>query len=78
VKRFLSRLLSGRSLAVVDFYLRPSLRLPTTTDPFNGQRHRQQLFLELLSVLDLRAIVETGTFRGNTTDFLAARAHVPV
>jgi hypothetical protein len=77
VKRFLSRLLPGRLLAVADFYLRPGLREPTTS-PFNGQRYRQQLFLELLGVLDLRTIVETGTFRGSTTDFLAAASHVPV
>ncbi len=39
--------------------------------PFNGQSGRQALVLDLLRILDPVAVVETGTFRGITTEWLA-------
>jgi hypothetical protein len=39
--------------------------------PFNGQRFRQLLFWALIEKLEPAAIVETGTFRGATTDLLS-------
>ena len=46
--------------------------------PFNGQRCRQTMFEQLVSCLGFSAIVETGTFRGSTTQFMADRADVPL
>jgi hypothetical protein len=39
--------------------------------PFNGQRHRAKMFEELQAAFHARTIVETGTYRGWTTDLFA-------
>lgn len=39
--------------------------------PFNGQKFRQQIFNDLWKTFHFTGIVETGTFRGVTTDFMA-------
>jgi hypothetical protein len=46
--------------------------------PFNGQKYRQKLFRELMHQIQFNAIVETGTYRGATTKFLAAESDRPV
>jgi predicted nucleic acid-binding Zn-ribbon protein len=45
---------------------------------FNGQEGRRALFLDLVERLDLAAIVETGTFRGSTTEWMAERFDGPI
>lgn len=47
------------------------------TGPMNGQPHRCQATLDLLDRMGCQAIVETGTYRGTTTEFLA-RSGLPV
>ena len=42
--------------------------------PFNGQRRRQELFTELVLELGITSIVETGTYLGVTTYFMAVGA----
>jgi len=37
---------------------------------FNGQDIRKKMFLELIGKLNIDTIVETGTFRGNTTSYM--------
>ena len=39
--------------------------------PFNGQRARQALFREIVTKLRPYAIIETGTYLGTTTEFMA-------
>jgi hypothetical protein len=39
--------------------------------PFNGQQVRAALFQSLIAKIHARAIVETGTYRGATTEFMA-------
>jgi hypothetical protein len=46
--------------------------------PFNGQRRRQEIFRELEHRCGFAAVVETGTFRGDTTEWLAQLAARPV
>ena len=46
--------------------------------PFNGQEGRQQIFRDLVDKLEFRAVVETGTFRGTTTAFIANNLDAPV
>jgi predicted O-methyltransferase YrrM len=41
--------------------------------PFNGQHARRDLFLDLIERIKPIAIIETGTFRGITTGFMAER-----
>jgi hypothetical protein len=45
--------------------------------PLNGQRFRQQVYLEIMSRIAFNAIVETGTFRGTSTEFFA-KSGLPV
>ena len=45
--------------------------------PFNGQRIRQEIFLDMIQNLGVISIVETGTFRGSTTSFFA-KTNLPV
>lgn len=46
--------------------------------PMNGQEGRQQLVRHLFRTLDFGVVVETGTYRGATTEFLAYLAGCPV
>jgi hypothetical protein len=45
---------------------------------FNGQKCRQRLFLNLVETLKPAAFVETGTFRGSTTKWVAERFDGPI
>jgi hypothetical protein len=62
---------------IFEYYFRPGVRDPFG-GPFNAQRGRQNIFLELVQVANPNAIVETGTFRGTTTEFMAAKSRLPV
>ena len=46
--------------------------------PFNGQAERRATFLELLDRLNPAALIETGTYRGTTTEFLARHFARPI
>jgi hypothetical protein len=50
-------------------WLQPS-KLSSWGGPMNGQLGRQQLIRELLKFANVDAVVETGTYRGTTTEFL--------
>ncbi len=45
---------------------------------FNSQTGRKKIFTDLLAAFDFRTIIETGTWTGNTTGFMAETARVPV
>lgn len=46
--------------------------------PFNGQEGRCRLFTDMLAALSPAAIIETGTFRGTTTEFIANNFSGPI
>lgn len=46
--------------------------------PFNGQTGRQRLFAELVRLFDFSMIIETGTYRGTTTEFMSEQSGLPV
>lgn len=48
------------------------------SEPFNGQIGRRELFLRLLAVVQPAAVVETGTFHGTTTAFVAEHFDGPI
>lgn len=64
-------------LGVLDFLLRPRHRA-SWGGPFNGQRGRQVMFLEIVERVGFDAIVETGTYRGTTTAYLHESTGLPV
>src|SRR3954469_18154950 len=50
----------------------------TRWGPLNGQRGRHQIIMDLLGALPFAAIVETGTYLGNTTDYFAQIPNLPI
>jgi hypothetical protein len=64
-------------LAAYDYCLHPQLKA-SFGGPFNGQAGRQRIFRELLARFKFQALIETGTFRGTTTEFLAGESQLPV
>jgi hypothetical protein len=53
-----------------EYYRHPEM-LDLWGGPFNGQCFRQLMYLDLVCACEFETIVETGTFRGSTTRFLA-------
>lgn len=45
---------------------------------FNGQQYRKSIFRDLLEAFRFQTILETGTFFGNTTAFMANNSKLPV
>jgi predicted O-methyltransferase YrrM len=71
----LTGLLPARAAGAFDTAL-DSFR--TWSGPFNGQNARQQIIRDLVFSLRIEQFVETGTFRGTTTEFLANLLGAPV
>lgn len=64
-------------VGTLDYWRHPEWR-QSWGGPFNGQAFRQRIFSELYSRLPLAAIVETGTYRGTTTEYFRRATSVPV
>lgn len=62
--------LPQRWAGYADYYLRPRIRT-RWGGAFNGQQVRQQVFKRLAAAGSFEAMVETGTYTGITTKFLA-------
>jgi predicted O-methyltransferase YrrM len=45
---------------------------------FNGQHFRKKIFQDILHTISFEAIVETGTYFGDTTGYMAETARLPV
>jgi hypothetical protein len=60
----------------LDYHLRP--HLADRFGPFNNQEFRQRIFAWIVAEIGPTYIVETGTARGGTTEFMAERTSVPV
>jgi hypothetical protein len=76
LKAFLRRAIGESTTGALEYFLRPSVR-GSFGGPFNGQRHRREIYDEIARYLRFEAIVETGTFRGTTTGVFG-EAGVPV
>src|SRR5260370_7902273 len=73
----LANILPQQLTARIRFHLHPSRSNPYG-GAFSGQRGRQQIFIALFRACAFTHIVETGTFYGVTTEFLARETKVPV
>ena len=69
-KRVLRSLLGEQIIGMID-YIRYPDRGAAWGGPFNGQPVRQALFREIIATMRPQGIVETGTYLGTTTDFMA-------
>jgi hypothetical protein len=45
---------------------------------FNGQRHRKKIFTDIMAAFQFDAIIETGTWLGNTTAYMRQTSGKPV
>jgi hypothetical protein len=70
IKAGAAKLLGEKNVGYLDYLLKPNLK-ESWEGPFNGQNCRQRIFADLMNRVAFKAIVETGTFRGTTTEFLA-------
>lgn len=77
LKAYIGKILGEKLLGAVDYYRFPELR-KSWDGPFNGQTFRQQIFRDLIDTIGFSAIVETGTFRGTTTEYLQKSSGLPV
>jgi hypothetical protein len=73
----IANLLGPRTSGALEYFLRPELR-KAWGGPFNGQSLREASVREILGKLSITAVVETGTFRGTTTEWFAANQSGPV
>ncbi len=64
-------------LACADYWLRPGLKTEYG-GPFNDQQARARLCERLAAFGSIRAVVETGTYRGTTSLFLARLFETPI
>jgi hypothetical protein len=77
LKAALKRVLGEKMVGVIDYYRHSRLR-QSWGGPFNGQSHRQKMVQAFIRQLPLDAIVETGTYRGTTTAYLAGLTPLPI
>jgi hypothetical protein len=77
IKQIIKAILGDEMLGWLDYYRSPELT-KTWGGPFNGQVKRQAIILELLQSLWFDMVVETGAFRGTTTEFLSSHLNGPV
>lgn len=68
---------AGAISGVLEYYRTGSLR-DSFGGAFNGQRGRIKLIESIASAFPIDFIIETGTFRGATTEFLAAHFSTPI
>lgn len=77
LRNLLKNLIGPKKLGMLDYYRFPHLRAGFR-GPFNGQEFRKRIFLEILSLAQPTRIVETGTYKGTTTEYLAQTSGLPV
>ena len=77
LRKLFSALLSDRTLGKIDYYRFPESR-NSWGGPFNGQQFRLKIFSELLDSFEFDFIVETGTFKGATTEYIGKEVDIPV
>jgi predicted O-methyltransferase YrrM len=63
---------------VVDVLLSSPVYVPGDDVGFNGQLVRKQIFRDMLAKFPFEVILETGTWTGNTSAFMAETSHLPV
>jgi hypothetical protein len=77
IKRIGRAILSDYILGWIEYYRFPQLAA-SWGGPFNGQAARQAMVLDLLRTLPIDVFVETGTYRGTTTEFVSSHVNVPI
>jgi hypothetical protein len=72
----IARILGPRTMGYLDYICRPELK-EGFGGPFNGQEGRQAVFRDIVAACSFDSIVETGTYRGTTTEYMARHTGLP-
>jgi len=72
VRKLIKGILGEKHIGTWEYFIQPKLVWWGPQGPFNGQVFRRSIYAELLKEIGFDAIVETGTFRGITTELFAA------
>ena len=72
VRKFIRGLIGEKNIGTWEFFIKPKLIKSGPGGPFNGQTFRKSIYADLLKEIGFDVIVETGTYAGLTTEFLAA------
>jgi len=75
IKSFVLSLIGKKNAGRLDYLLRRKSK--DAWGPLNGQSFRQRVYADIMARINFKAIVETGTFRGTTTEFFA-KSGLPV
>jgi hypothetical protein len=75
LKATVLRIIGERNAGRLDYFL--NRKSADAWGALNGQRVRQAVYAEIISRIPFEAIVETGTFRGTTTDYFS-KSGLPV
>jgi len=77
IKTLARRVIGPKLLGMTDYYRFPERR-KNCEGAFNSQKLRKQIFSDLLKAIDIEVIIETGTFKGATTEYLYHKTDVPI
>src|SRR5262245_49387002 len=77
VKRYVAAMIGPTRLGMIDYFRFPEQR-DRWGGSFNGQHKRRELFLSLIFSCRPAVIIETGTYKGVSTAFMAEASKLPV
>jgi len=77
MKQYVAAMIGPVNQGMIDYFRFPERRDPWG-GPFNGQHKRQELFSSLILTCRPAAIIETGTYVGASTEFIASASKLPV
>ncbi|MCU7491557.1 MAG: hypothetical protein HF312_03740 [Ignavibacteria bacterium] len=77
LKSIAKSVLNDKVIGALDYYRFPQYK-ESWGGPFNGQKIRQEIFLELFSKINFQKIIETGTYHGTTTEFMYRSTKLPI
>ena len=83
-EEFVRRMVAGgkripvKLIGLVDWYIYGEYWINEWGGAFNGQASRLKIFQELVKAGGLSCVIETGTYRGDTTIVIARESRVPV
>ena len=76
IKSIIKNIIGDKNLGRIDYFFKPEYK-NIWGGAFNGQEFRRKIFTQLCSINSFSLIVETGSFRGNTTLFMS-KQDIPI
>ena len=77
LRKITKLLLGDKLVGKLDYYRFPHQK-QSWGGPFNGQQFRKKIFIELTKTINFDCVVETGTYKGTTTEYMAQNLDLPI